>query len=364
MPRYALILLALLSACRCDVRDEPVPAPPADTSQPPTASEVQPDAASAALLPRQLVAIEIFGTRQITLEQLLARYEKPLRENAFSDTLHSLRYDIQELGDFAHVELSLVGDPQPGRMDYYLTIDFVDRADAARRMPFNPAPDGTYDDPAGLIADWLALEKKSHELLVTGQASEGVTCPAFHCLGHEGHPEVAPFIDRFVVQVPGHVAQLATILRDDGDSGYRAAAAMLLAYSGDGQALVGQLVPAVRDPSSHVRNNALRVINDIAWNHPEIDVPLDPLLAALDYPTTLDRNKAAWALRGLLARPGAERLHDPIADRAGETLLAMLRLQQPNNHRPAYQILQAISSESFAERDHAAWEGWLKSQAR
>ncbi len=48
-----------------------------------------------------------------------------------------------------------------------------------------------------------------------------------------------------------------------------------------------------------------------------------------------------------------------VATRAGATLLAMLRLQQPNNHDFAYSILKRISGQSFGERDYAAWEAWL-----
>ena len=44
------------------------------------------------------------------------------------------------------------------------------------------------------------------------------------------------------------------------------------------------------------------------------------------------------------------------------TLLAMLRLQQPNNHDFAYLILKAISGQSYGERDYSAWEAWLRAQ--
>jgi hypothetical protein len=36
----------------------------------------------------------------------------------------------------------------------------------------------------------------------------------------------------------------------------------------------------------------------------------------------------------------------------------MLRLLKPNNHDPAYEILQLVSGESYGDRDYAAWEGW------
>jgi hypothetical protein len=105
----------------------------------------------------------------------------------------------------------------------------------------------------------------------------------------------------------------------------------------------------------------MRVISDIVFYHPEIEVAVAPVLEALDFPATSDRNKAAAILAGLLERPGAERLHHLVVARAGATLLAMLRLQQPNNHRFAHRILRAISGRNFGARDYAAWESWLES---
>ncbi|MGN6108239.1 MAG: hypothetical protein ACTHU0_24240, partial [Kofleriaceae bacterium] len=95
----------------------------------------------------KLVAIDLFGTRQIAIEQLLATHGAELR--AFGEALMRHEPDVQQrteailakldaLGDFADVTPSLAGYPAPGGMAYYLTLDFVDRADASRRMPFVP----------------------------------------------------------------------------------------------------------------------------------------------------------------------------------------------------------------------------------
>ena len=136
----------------------------------------------------------------------------------------------------------------------------------------------------------------------------------------------------------------------------------LLAYMHDGAKLAKLLVPAFRDPSSLVRNDAMRVIADMARHHPEVEVPLDPVLDALDYPATTDRNKAAAILTGLLEREHSTVDRRRVIERAGATLLAMLRLRQPNNHDFAFRILEAVSGEHYDERDYAAWDAWLASQ--
>ena len=329
----ALLGTALLSACYCGGRDKAAPAaetvPVAATgpdAQP--APAVEPSSQPTP----ELVAIDIFGTRQITREKLLASHEKRLREFAATNgSPFELEQEIRELGDFADVTLSLVTYYKPDGLKSYLTVDFVDRADAARRMPFLPDPGGTYEDPDDLIADWRAYQTKRYELLQTEHTKfAGAACAAFHCLDENDHPELEPLTADFIERVPHHVEALTTILRDDSDPRYRAAAALLLAYSKDGPALIETMVPAFRDSSMQVRNNALRVIYYIAFHHPQLEVPLEPVLAALDYPTTLDRNKVASILKGLLQRPGAARLHDAIAQarRAGSSGHASARAAQ------------------------------------
>lgn len=284
------------------------------------------------------------------------RLARPSCEVSTSVDTEALLDKLYALGDFADVTPALVGTPD--RTKYYLTLDFVDRADAAIRMPFLPNPAGTYPDPGGLIADW-----QSYEAMVFAHPShKRIDCPAFHCIGDDAEADMKRLVSKFAARVPRHVEELATILRDDKDVRHRAAAIYLLAYSTDGPSLVKLLVPAFRDNNALVRNNAMRVVADIALYHPDVDVPLEPVIEALNYPGTLDRNKAAAILDGLLARPGSQRLHRIIAVRAGATLLAMLRLQQPNNHDYAYRILKVISGHRFGSRDYPAWEGWLRVQ--
>lgn len=342
----ASVLLAL-AACASPMR--------ASTTTPPAAS--RPAAGNP-----QLVAIDMFGTQQITQEQLLAKVGPELRRlgDALMKGDHSIDMEavldkLYALGDFEDVTPALVGAPNAR---YYMTIDFVDTADAARRMPFSPRPSGTYPDPDGLIADWYTYERS-----VMQHPAHRVECPAYHCLGDGTRdPALRRLSSKLASRVPAHLEELATILRDDHDNHHRAAAAYLLAYANDGSWVVKQLVPAFRDSNALVRNNAMRVVADIAFYHPEVEVPVDPVLDAIEYPATLDRNKAAAILDGLLSRPGGEQLRQVIAARAGSTLLAMLRLQQPNNHDYAYRILTKISGKSFGERDYASWDAWLAAQ--
>jgi hypothetical protein len=79
------------------------------------------------------------------------------------------------------------------------------------------------------------------------------------------------------------------------------------------------------------------------------------LLAALDFPEVSDRNKAGWTLVELAKSP---RYRDRIRSEAVPTALKLLRLEQPTNHGPAYELLKLVSGESFGDRDYAAWQRW------
>jgi hypothetical protein len=121
--------------------------------------------------------------------------------------------------------------------------------------------------------------------------------------------------------------------------------------------VVAALVDAMRDPGALVRNNATRVLMMAVQFDADLDVPLGPVIRNIDAPTTTSRNKALYLLLGLARRPEH---HQRIAREAGPALLRLLRLIQPNNHDPAWQVLKEISGESFGDRDYAAWERWLE----
>jgi hypothetical protein len=323
-----------------------------------------PRAATPAASDPRLDRVDVFGSRQIGRDDVIAQLGRELSELVGAldadDDVRALALrdeviaEIAGMGAFAYVELHVIGyyDP-PAR---YLTIDLVDEADRITRMPFADPPSGAVPDPDGLVALWRDYEGAMWPVLADTGGAAPSACPAWHCIAGYADPRLARFGDAFVARVPAHEPALVQVLRESGDEIARGAAAFLLAHLADGARVVELMIPAFRDPSEHVRNNAMRVVAMIATHHPEIGVPLAPVLEALRYPATTDRNKAAAILAGLAARP---ELHDAIARDAGDVLLAMLRLSQPNNHDFAYAILKHVSGETFAPRDYAAWERWL-----
>ena len=334
--RPLLVALLMLVACAA----KPPPAPP----RPPAP---------------ELAQIDVYGSRILDRERVLARWGDALVELLRAPPDDERVYDVIEAeiraaGDFAFVHVGVTSYSDGGR---FLSIDLVDTADRERRMRFRVPPTGQLPDPDGLVALWLQYEAKYHELSNRNAIDFTTGCRFWHCLAPFGHPALVPYAEAFATRVPTAEQALARVLRDDARDEHRAAAAFLLAHLASGERVVELMVPAIDDPSTHVRNNAMRVLSVMAHEHPEVAIPLDPVLVALNYPTSLDRNKASAILAGLAKQPA---YHEPIRLRAGEILVDMLALRQPNNHDWAYRILKEISGRDLGEHDVAAWRAWIR----
>jgi hypothetical protein len=259
------------------------------------------------------------------------------------------------------VEIAMIGSFSP-RVTH-LTVDLVDAEDRAQRMAFAPEPAGTHADPDGLIALWNEYEAKAIGMMMDGTLAPVADekCPFWHCVSF-GHPSLHPYRDAFARRVPPVERELAAVLREDKREEHRGAAAYLLAHLSSGESVVQLLLPSLRDASSLVRNNAMRVLFMISSEHPEIAIPLGPVLEALRFPTTTDRNKAAGILEGITRRAVTAETRAQILAGAGELLVDMLALRQPANHDPAYRILKQLAGRDLGEREVDAWRAWVKAQ--
>jgi hypothetical protein len=369
-PRTGIVVPALaLALVACAPAAAPQPSRPAPVAAAPPAAPAAPPVAPSGPAP-VLKAIDVYGTDRIDVVAVRARWGDPIQRMLATED-DSERTKLQtEISDairaehkLGWVKLSVITYFQPEGQQSYLTIDAVEQADMASRFRFRPVPQGSVPDPAGLIAAWKEYEATFFGLLRRSEISpKRVDCPAFHCLGGYQHEKLRPFGDRFVTDVPANEAQLIRVLQDDRAEENRGAAAFLLAHIKDGKQLVALMLPMLDDPAPLARNNAMRVLADVARHHPEIDIPLEPVLHALNGPTTTDRNKAVAIVAGLLDRPDGARRYREVIQKAGPTLLKLLALEQPNNHDFAYKIFKQVSGKDLGERDIAAWQRWLVEQ--
>ncbi len=317
---------------------------------------------------KSLNGLDTFGSKRLTAQSIQKDYGAKISQFflAEGDTEKSLQLqqsieaEIKARYKFSFVNLSLViyFKPSSGK---YLTIDVVEPEDESKRMTFLPSPKGEFKDPDGLIALWEQYLNLSFELQRAGQFEYPKNCPAWHCTHGFENPKLAPYLEKFNSVVPANEAKLEVILKNDKRAHFRANAAFLLAHIKSGQKLVQYLLPQIQDSSDLVRNNSMRVLSEIAMRHPDMAIPVEPIIGALHYPTTTDRNKAAYILLYLSKK---EMNKPKIVQGAGEVLIEMLKLQQPNNHDPAFEILKSLSGKNFGARDYAAWEKWMTAQIK
>jgi len=318
-------------------------------------------------------AIDLYGTTQITAEQVRQKFgsdiENLVKANSAGDMegygklYEKIVAGIREMGKFALVGISSIQYYTPGK-PVYVTIDVVDEKDRASRMDFMARPRGEFADPDNLFEQWKEYEKAGFALLSKGELNYNFQkdkCPALHCIFVFEHPDLKKYEELFRVGAMKHKALLAEILRQDKNDEHRGLAAYLLAHAGSAEEIAPLMLASIRDPGSYVRNSVLRVLIFVAAREKDARIPLGPIIKAIDYPETTDRNKALYVLDGLAARPENKA---QIAREAGRRLVALLKLEQPNNHDPAYSILKNISGKSFGERDYKSWERWAESNAR
>jgi hypothetical protein len=346
---------------------EAAPAQPDSVAKPPAPEAAPENAAPAppAPPPKTLAAIDVFGAKHVSNDELIATagfvVGSPVAfgSEEFGEQLEAATQRLKERYRFAFVEVSPISyfgaSPEAGKV--FITIDVVEAEDAAR-LKFAPEPSKDIPDPDGLVAAWLDYDKAVWALQRSGVLKPPYTCKGgMHCALGFNHPDLEHREDAFIEKVPSHVAELTAVLRSDRTRERRAAAAFLLAYAKDRKQVINALLPSIDDPSSAVRNNVMRVLVMIQLHADTVVVPLKPVLRAMRFPTTTDRNKAAYLLAGIAKHvPAADRTR--IARELGDVLLVMAAMKQPNNRDPAVDILKAISGEDHGS-DAEAWRAWL-----
>jgi len=277
-------------------------------------------------------------------------------EASMEATNSKIRSALEARAPLAYFNLGVTLDfGPPQQVD--VTIDVVEKVDEARRMPFRAAPAQDLDDPGGALALWAEYQQRMYELALAGAPMQvdDSNCPVLHCIAPFDLPELAPYLPRLNAAAEQHEDALYALARDSADAEERATALFLLAHTNDVQRLTPLLSRAIYDPNGGVRNNAMRVLMFLAQKRADVDFPIRDLIAALDFPSASDRNKAAYTVSGLADQP---RYRDVIRTDAVPVALRLLRTEQVNNHLPAYEILTKVSGEAFGERDYAAWERW------
>jgi hypothetical protein len=312
-----------------------------------------------------VASVETYGSSKINsviLKKTLGKdldewVEKGLKGDAASVEMEQkLAKRVMDQFGFASADWSIVQYFEPGDMAIHITLDVVEKQDVARRMPFLEKPTGSFTDPDNLIQKWIGYEDEALRLVETGLLEpEAASCPAFHCPFGHTHPKLKKYEKIFVDGVKTHFKALTEIQEKDSRGEWRAAATYLLAYAKDGKAVVTQMLGRIRDPEPLVRNNALRVLGDIAEYHAELVIPLPPVIQALQFPRVSDRSKALYVV--YLNTMHSPKARDEVMA-AIPLLVDLIQSKQPDHKDLAHGILRKVSGKDYAVEDVQSWKNW------
>lgn len=320
-----------------------------------------------AATPKPYVAsIGVFGTKKlnevILKEELGPEFEEWLKKGLSGDEKSlalekKLVQKIQKKYQFPFAEFSVVQFFEPDNLSVHIVLDVVEANDVETRYKFLPEPQGEFADPDSLIKNWLEYENLGMDLVEAGEiTTDTQKCPALHCpFGHD-HPKLKKYGPIFTQGVPKNFDKLVEILAKDKRADYRASAAFLLPYMTDGRKIVAPLVERVQDPDPIVRNNALRVLGDIAEFNPEFVIPVKPLIGALNYPRSTDRSKAVYVVYMLSLHSSSAR--EELLSNGVPNLLLLLESKIPDQKEFAYNTLKKVSGKEFPMKDITSWKNW------
>jgi hypothetical protein len=285
---------------------------------------------------RPIGIIDFYGLRLLTAERLRSELmfkvgdSVTIGDHSYSFYDESKRRLMKVPGVVnAHVDVVCCTDDRP-----VVFVGINERN--APILHFTSAPTGSIRLPPDVLRIGEEYEKVADEALLSGQADEDDS---------EGHTlllyaAARPTEDRMIEIANRDLPLLRRTLRSSADYEHRALAAQLLGYSKDQQSVVPELIFAMRDPSTNVRNNAMRAlwVFTMATKVEPPRVPFGPFVTLLNSPFWLDRNKSSLALMQLTSTRNPTLLA-MLRERALVSLVEMARWTDRNHAAPAFFIL-------------------------
>jgi hypothetical protein len=251
-------------------------------------------ARASAQMPR-IGIIDVYGTHKTTPQQIRDALGISVGDSLTSLTLLQVPARLADLPGVASASVDPVCCEDGKTMLYVGVIE-----DGAPTLELRAAPNGASRLTPDVIQAGTAFGEANMRAVMRGFMKEDVS---------QGHSLLADSAARmiqlqFVGLAAKHLDTLRKVLRTSSDGDHRAFAAQVLAYYSNKQAIVGDLVYAMRDADADVRNNATRALWVIAMysqQHPElkINVPYEPFIDLLNSLSWTDRNKSSLALMQL-----------------------------------------------------------------
>jgi hypothetical protein len=250
--------------------------------------------AAAAQLPRVGI-IDLYGLKKTKPEQVREALGIAVGDSITSMALLTVPARLADLPGVVSAAIDPVCCEEGKTMLYVGVVE-----EGAPTLELRMPPNGKARLTPDVIQAGVGFAQAHQRAVMRGFVKEDVT---------QGHSLMADstarmYQLRFVELAARRADTLRKVLRTADDEDHRALAAEVLAYSANKSSVVPDLVYAMRDPSSEVRNNATRALALIAMyaqQHPElkITVPYEPFIDLMNSVAWTDRNKASLALMSL-----------------------------------------------------------------
>jgi hypothetical protein len=240
---------------------------------------------------------------------------------------HAAEARLEAVPGVARARLNFVCCDAAGKAILYVGIE----EKGVSELHFRTAPNGDAELPEDIVKaghDFEGALMKAVEGGKTGEDdSQGSSL--------SDAPQLRAIEERYVTFARHDLAILREVLHHSSEANQRALAAGGLGYAPDHRAVVPDLTFAMSDPSSNVRNNAMRALTIIAKYaaaHPSegIDIPARPFIALLNSLVWTDRNKAGFALMALTQGRNPALLAQ-LREQALPSLVEMARWKNPGH---------------------------------
>lgn len=230
------------------------------------------------------------------------------------------------------------------------TMVFIGIAErGARRPSFRVAPSGADHLPREIVERDSVFQVRLREAVEAGRSAE------VDSGGHEffADPALNAIQHEYLAFVRDRVPLLRRVLMNSARPRERTLAAELLDYAEDVRTVIPDLLNAMRDPVSDVRNAAMRALFVIAAHGQKepalkIQVPGAPFIDMLWSLDWTDRNKASAALWQLSAGRDPK-LMGELRGQALGPLIDIARWTDPSHALPGLVILGRIEGRSDNE---------------
>jgi len=280
---------------------------------------------SGAQVPR-VGSIDLYGLRKTTPQQVREALGINVGDSLTALTLFEVPARLAALPGVA----SAAVDPvccEDGKTMLYIGV----AEDSTPALDLRAPPNGASRLTPDVIQAGVAFDEAHTRAIMRGFMSEDVS---------QGHSLMADSVARmiqlqFVTLASKHLDTLRKVARTAADADHRALAVQVLGYAPNKASVVPDLVYAMRDPSSDVRNNATRALWVIAMygrQHPElkITVPYEPFIDLLNSLSWTDRNKSSLALLQL-TESRDPKLLAALKARAFESIVDIARWTNPGH---------------------------------